>query len=647
MLQTKIQNSTNLNLTILILFFICLKVGLQAQNPIKWGKVSEPEKQMTHCSYDSSAVAVVISDVGHLSFEYGQTYAELERHVRIKILKEEGIDYADVAIPFYGFEGLERVEKIRAQTINFGPDGSEEVTKLDKEGIFKVEKNERWSEVRMALPKVKVGSIIEYKFNYMTKNIVFLEAWSFQREIPTLYSALDAEIPQGLDYRVRLKGYRVIQKYANVSGNEWVLTNLPPLKKEPFVFNLEDYSEEVSFQLASYYSRDSQGTVDRVSYLNTWDDLTKELVQDITYRNYFNRTGVLNEVLESLDAEVSDTDPQEKLDKIYGFVQHNFEWNEQFGILPKPAIKELFQLKQGNAVSLNLLLISLLRESGIEAYPVLISTRGHGRIVKSYPLLTQFNHVVSQVILGQDTLIMDVASGLPAKILPLWDRVDEGFSLHKKGAEWTPIVRADDLAMLKIAHSGAIEEDGSVKIKSQVFHEDYFGVEAVELDATELPEEIEKITGYANVELLDHQMEPASNLVKQQLEMTAKAEVINDQFIAFQPIFLHGFQRNPYRQAVRYLPVENSFKRRIVGQATYNYPADFKVESLPEAANYSLPGGKVRFKYAAMLNGKSIVVSFSLRLSYDTIAPEHYSALKQFYDLVIDKLNEKILLKKN
>ena len=44
---------------------------------------------------------------------------------------------------------------------------------------------------------------------------------------------------------------------------------------------------------------------------------------------------------------------------------------------------------------LQILLVSMLRDVGLEAHPVLISTRSHGQVVQVYPLLSQFNDVLA------------------------------------------------------------------------------------------------------------------------------------------------------------------------------------------------------------------------------------------------------------
>jgi hypothetical protein len=51
-------------------------------------------------------------------------------------------------------------------------------------------------------------------------------------------------------------------------------------------------------------------------------------------------------------------------------------------------LKGVFNRKTGSGTELNLLLISLLRQVGIEANPVVISTREHGRIWKDYPMIS-------------------------------------------------------------------------------------------------------------------------------------------------------------------------------------------------------------------------------------------------------------------
>lgn len=61
--------------------------------------------------------------------------------------------------------------------------------------------------------------------------------------------------------------------------------------------------------------------------------------------------------------------------------------------------------KTGNVAEINLMLTSMLRYAGLEANPVLISTRSNG--IAYYPTIAAFNYVVSAVDISGELVLLD------------------------------------------------------------------------------------------------------------------------------------------------------------------------------------------------------------------------------------------------
>ncbi|MBW7892486.1 MAG: hypothetical protein H3C48_15965, partial [Chitinophagaceae bacterium] len=60
----------------------------------------------------------------------------------------------------------------------------------------------------------------------------------------------------------------------------------------------------------------------------------------------------------------------------------------------------------------NLLLAAMMKQQGIEAYPVLLSTRDHGYTNELYPLINRFNYVVCAVKIEGIYYYLDATSPL-------------------------------------------------------------------------------------------------------------------------------------------------------------------------------------------------------------------------------------------
>ncbi len=90
-----------------VMGLLCLGIFLMANlpaqtpknSPYNWGEVPSEQLNLESCPFEEGADAVVLSDYGHWQFKNrgkGLGFiAVLERHLRIKILSENGLEYAD------------------------------------------------------------------------------------------------------------------------------------------------------------------------------------------------------------------------------------------------------------------------------------------------------------------------------------------------------------------------------------------------------------------------------------------------------------------------------------------------------------------------------------------------------------------------
>ena len=94
----------------------------QKESPVKFGKVSPQDFDLSKYNFDTSVSAVVISDVGNSSFEgnsKGWFSVVFKHQKRIKILNKNGFDAANVEIPLYvTSKQEERIENLKAYTYN-------------------------------------------------------------------------------------------------------------------------------------------------------------------------------------------------------------------------------------------------------------------------------------------------------------------------------------------------------------------------------------------------------------------------------------------------------------------------------------------------------------------------------------------------
>jgi hypothetical protein len=78
----------------------------------------------------------------------------------------------------------------------------------------------------------------------------------------------------------------------------------------------------------------------------------------------------------------------------------------------------------------------------------------------------------------------------------------------------------------------------------------------------------------------------------------------------------------------------------------YTIPEGYEVVEFPENANLALPEKAASFQFQVTTTGNMIQVLSHLKINQPVILYDMYPALKNFYNLVIEKQNQKIVLKR-
>lgn len=99
-----------------------------------FGKVDKEDLLLKECDFDRNAEAMVLFDVGELFCNLGSNGVSYEfvRRVRIKVLKDQGKDVADIHLRFHSYRNDENIKKLSAQTYNLDGTGNIMTTPVDK-----------------------------------------------------------------------------------------------------------------------------------------------------------------------------------------------------------------------------------------------------------------------------------------------------------------------------------------------------------------------------------------------------------------------------------------------------------------------------------------------------------------------------------
>ncbi|MDX2287192.1 MAG: DUF3857 and transglutaminase domain-containing protein [Bacteroidia bacterium] len=642
-----------------VLMGLIAAAPLSAQKePIKFGKLSESDLAFTRYDRDTSAAAVYLCDYGISSFTgYNSILLNFHRHVRIKILKPEALDLANVSVPLY-FRGLteEKVATFKAITYNF-ENGAVIETPLEREGKFEDEYSDNLKLYRVTLPNVKVGSIIEYRYDVASEFVFNIQTWNFQHDYPTLYSEYRAQVPDFLKFRYFVNGTTypfsvseqtdIIPAQSDFGVPEvrarWVMEHVPVLREEAFVSSMENYRTRVEFEVQSLNLPNRPA----VPFPVTWPAIGADLMTEPGFGKALGKGGFLPDSMAKIRAL---PDEKARIHAIYRMVQHRMKWNNARRFMARQTPEKAWEARTGSAADINLLLVALLREAGFRADPVLLRTRGEGHITRPSTSLVDF--VVAAVQQGEQWLLLDATDpGLPPGLLPVRDLNYEGWRVSESG------VFAIDLKP-KSGHSvqsqcfASISPDGMISGQFQIVRRDYAAIsyraETKAVPAEDHLRELERETGAEISAYQAGPMDSASRTLTESFDFALSSADLQQtgDFIYFNPLLHTRMQENPFTQDKRQYSVEFASPRSFSFSLSMTIPEGYELAETPKDIRFRLPDNSASFLYVTQLNGNMLSVSTQLKITSVLFSPEQYLDLKALYDQIISKHGEPIVFKK-
>ncbi len=482
-------------ITSFLFFFFFTWVCYSQKGQPKLGKIDKADLLMKECDYDKDAIAFKLIDWGSVHYDRGNTEMAfktiVEARQRIKILKEEGLSYANIAIPFYTKDNAERISKIDAYVYNLNEGGKTEVISIAKNSTYIKKINNYYSELIVPLPNVKVGSVIEYKYTLERQTMTHIKDWNFQHNIPTRYSEYELTIPLIFKFSLQpsiidslevkdevleeiLSTNQGVVK-AKLIHKKFIMRNLKALPKEPFMSTQKDYQQRLQFQL----SQIDYGNGDVIDLQTNWKDVIKNLQEDEDFGKQFEQEIKKAEPFIA-SVKLKQTDEQ-KLLSLFKYFQKNFTWNENETIYSYQGVKQTWDTKVGSSGDINLLFTKLLNDAGVKAYPILFSTRNNGSVNTLAPFINQFNTVMCIATINNNQVIVDATDKLSTyTLIPAKINNTNGFIVNDSVGKWILINDASNTYKVIIAHNGNIDENGILVGESIVYSSGYSRSERVQ-----------------------------------------------------------------------------------------------------------------------------------------------------------------------
>ena len=636
-----------------LIFIFCTTVltasAQTTPNVQAFGKVDKADLELKNCDFEKDANAEVLFDKATVFFSDVEII--YERHVRIKIFNENGKKAGDVHIKYYGGNHNEWVEKLQAQTIN-NNNGVPEFTKVDKKQIFDKRLDKRRSEISFAFPNLKSGSIIEYQYQVLSQSIGNFPDWSFQGELPTRYSEIEAKIPDVLHYknlvRVTLP-YAVYLKDPQGQLEKMALANIPSINDEPHMSSVQDNLQLIQTQLLSYTP--GNGVVG-TNFLENWTKVGQEIADDDDFGGQFNRK--LNGEEEILNHAKTLKTNDQKIEYLFNQVKNTMKWNDGHGIYTEDGTPKAWDKKVGNATEINLMVYHLLKRAGVTAYPILLSTRQNGRINPAYPSLYLFNTSGTYVpIDSANFYILDATQKSNVyNIVPFYFLNSFGLSIDKDNKKYdVTFIQNNNPAREAILLNADITADGKMKGTAQISSFSYNRLGDIDSYKSEGEKKyIEDLKDGNNdlkiTSLKVENMETDSLPLIQNIDFNLDLTGSDGTYIYFKPNLFTALQSNPFLSEKRMTDIDFGYLPNYIITGNYKIPAGYKVDALPPSTRMAMSDQSISFRRLVAENEGTITVRYNIVYRKSIIFKENYEELRAFYKKMYELINDQIVLKK-
>jgi transglutaminase-like putative cysteine protease len=643
----------------------------------KFGKLTAEEMKMSVYDKDPEANAVILFDKASLDYDInpsGLFYCKFTRHVRLKIFKKEGYEQADIQIPY---SDKLKISSIRANCHNL--EGEKWVaSKMSSESVFDERLNKYSKVQKFTIPQVREGSIIEYEYTILDNDGGYMPSvWAFQAEIPTIWSEYEVYIPQVFDYIAMPQGnfpfvvredakeytrglYHTTAVEWETRHQRWVQKDLPALKTEPMVASLKDYTARLIFQYKGFYQMEFHSFAGAIQLraglfrpmANTWARLADELMKDEDFGAILTHKATLETAKLIIDTLKSD---RAKVAAIYDYIGKNYQAESYKALTLRQPLKELLKQHKGAVTELNLLAINLLRHAGVEAHPVIISTRANGQLNPFYPMTERVNRVIIYLpTLDNEPFFMDMAAHpMPLGLLPIEDLNGEGFVIKDKTYKWMMVQNKVSTKSL-FFNNLIINENGALSGTIEMTSTGYNALKArtqMDKDGAEKYVNILLKDALVDGKLEEHRFEntePSNEKpLKGQFKIKTNAYVTKtDSQMYISPLLFWAEKENLFKNPERKLDVDFAYIWENIYILNLKIPEGYKVETMPQSIKINPADNSFVFLYTTELIDKQLKINVKWAIKKTFFRAAEYPILRTGYETILNKMAEQIVLSK-
>ena len=587
-----------------------------------------------------TAPAIILSKERTIQVHPDFTVTELF-HKRILINSDEGKSYGEIEIGYD--KSHQKVTDIEAftQTADGRKLSCERVQDLNTSAATGVYSDSRKKVITM--PESVTGSIIDWRAKIVTFKPVI--PGNFYDHFHQTYSDLPVKehvntliIPQQIKLSIKNMNTPLAPAIERRGKNivyVWKSKNNDDVQHEDFMPPDENVNQIIFLS-----------TLENWSQLSDWASLL------------FLKNGVATpELKQKVQALTKDgTTVGDKLQAIISYLQTDYRYvameMDSHGYEPHPAA-ETFANKYGDCKDLTLLAITMFNEVGVQAWPIVISSRIDLSSPDLLPMPFYFNHAFLYYVIDDKPYFTDIlAKGFKHDETPVFHSGKTGFVINDKGGFFTQIplpVPPDNTSLMKKI---ALREDGSAKVDLNITLSKGDSVLIQQKIKSASKQDRERF--FAGLEasikesgtVLSHSWKnfdaDGSRIgIKMELDVPDAADVVGDMLtFGIDPIARGTYFTAPHRV----YPITYGEHESDLSQITYTLPAGWEIIRKP--ADINLVSPLCTFHRLFTTTSDSIVIKDAMVRTPTNLPVSAYPEIQKFFDdLTRLTTNNKFIIK--
>lgn len=649
------------------LLICCLSFGLaDAQDGVvdaQFGTIPDSLFQMDAPSHSPAYPYVVTNKEVDVSFKQskGNIVAVLRHHMRLKLFDASAREASVVTIPYYFKDDMEQISDIKATT--YLPSGQSH--KLDEGEIRTININNRYNVKEFTMPNVQNGAVLEYSYVVHRRYIEELPDFYLSQKVPTAHAKVEITYPQYLRYEGVIENFggEVNHQYTYTDTSsvpkiftfprpdpivteQWSASNIPAVEQEAFISSLDDYRGKIKFILSAFGLPRQQLDI-------SWEVVVAKLRRNSNPLEAIKQYDYARALGDSLARSHPNINRSALQDRIYRYVNDRMNFSEAYAPYSTESDSAVLAGQPMGQAAINQTLLAMLRGAGINAHPVLTSTRSSGSISRDFPSFYQFNALAVRSKIDGQKYMMDASfPHSQPNLIPTEMSSGRGLLMKDDSFSWVPMQAEKSTFDIQVEVDARLRADGTLtgKIVSQqsgypaqlIRQKKADGVSDVNILKQTIFDGYAQITtdsvGIRNVESYANPVEIEASFTIENYAVSFRNG------LEFNPMVVGYLRQNPFEDKERDLPVTLKAPEHLDVSYAIRLPSGFSVGEKLLDKNIGFSGASFKERYNSTSN--TLKYDFRIDISRKKFAPNRYPQLLDLYNRWVQLSNSTWLIRR-